>query len=106
MFWKKMINFCKNANCPSSPDLLAFQCEKLALRKNREIDRHLATCEFCQAEVAFYAHYPPADESLETTEIPKPLYELARALLGNRRNDFSTLNELIGGGESLKLEKV
>ena len=106
MFWKKMINFCKNANCPSSPDLLAFQCDAFALKKNREISRHLETCEFCQAEVAFYAHYPPSDEKVETAEIPKPLYELARALLGNRRNDFSTLDKLIGGGESLKLGKV
>ena len=101
-----MINFCKNANCPSSPDLLAFQCEKATARKTREISRHLETCEFCQAELAFYAHYPPADEKPETAEMPKPLYELAIALLGNRRNDFSTLNKLIGGGESLKLEKA
>ena len=101
-----MINFCKSATCPSSPDLLAFQSEKLALKKNRKIERHLETCEFCQAEAAFYAHYPPTDEKIETAEMPKPLYELALALLGNRRNDFSTLNKLIGGGESLKLEKV
>lgn len=106
MFWKKMINFCKNANCPSSPDLLAFQCEKVALKKNRQIRRHLETCEFCQAEVEFYAHYPQTDEKIETAEIPKPLYELALALLGNRRNDFSTLNKLMGGNERLKLEKV
>ena len=101
-----MINFCKNATCPSSPDLLAFQSEKLSLRKNREIKRHLETCEFCQAEAAFYVHYPPIDEKIETAEMPKPLYELAHALLGNRRNDFSTLNQLIGGSETLKLEKV
>ena len=101
-----MINFCKNATCPSSPDLLAFQSEKVALRKSREIRRHLETCEFCQAEVEFYAHYPPADEKILTAEMPKPLYELAHALLGNRRNDFSTLNKLIGGSEMLKLEKV
>ena len=101
-----MINFCKNATCPSSPDLLAFQREMVTLKKNCEISRHLETCEFCQAEAAFYAHYPPIDEKIETAEMPKPLYELAHALLGNRHNDFSTLNKLIGGSESFKLEKV
>lgn len=101
-----MINFCKNANCPSSSDLLAFQSEKGSLRKNREIRRHLETCEFCQAETAFYAHYPPTDEKIETAEIPKPLYELALALLSNRHNDFSALNKMLGGNETLKLEKV
>ncbi|HEX8636522.1 MAG TPA: hypothetical protein VF692_00555, partial [Pyrinomonadaceae bacterium] len=86
--------------------LLAFQNEEVSMRKNREVRRHLITCEFCQAEVEFYAHYPQTDEKIETAEIPKPLYELALALLGNRRNDFSTLNKMLGGNESLKLEKV
>jgi hypothetical protein len=106
MFWKKMINFCKNENCPSSSDLLAFQNDEVSMRKNREISRHLKTCEFCQAEAAFYYHYPPTDEKIETAEMPKPLYDLALALLGNRHNDFSTLNKMLGGNESLKLEKV
>jgi hypothetical protein len=106
MFWKKMINFCKNANCPSSSDLLAFQNDEVTMRKNREIKRHLTTCEFCRAEVEFYAHYPQTDEKIETAEIPKPLFELALALLSNRHNDFSTLNKMLGENESLKLEKV
>lgn len=101
-----MINFCKNANCPPSSDLLAFQNADVSIRKNREIRRHLETCEFCQSEVEFYAHYPQTDEKIETVEIPKPLYELALALLSNRHNDFSTLNKMLGGNESLKLEKV
>jgi hypothetical protein len=106
MFWKKMVNFCKNANCPSSPDLLAFQSDEVSLRKNREISRHLEACEFCASEVEFYKHYPQTDEKIETAEIPQPLYELARALLGNKRGDFLTLNKLFGSNESLKLEKV
>lgn len=101
-----MVNFCKNANCPSSPDLLAFQSDKVSLRKNREIERHLGTCEFCAAEVEFYKHYPQTDETPETAEIPAPLRDLALALLGNKRNDFSVLNRLLGGKDNLKLEKA
>jgi hypothetical protein len=86
MFWKKMVNFCKNANCPSSPDLLAFQSDEVSLRKNREISRHLEACEFCASEVEFYKHYPQTDEKIETAEIPQPLYELARAFISASAN--------------------
>jgi hypothetical protein len=106
MFWIKMVNFCKNANCPSSQALLRFESGEVSQKENREIRSHLATCDFCSAEVEFYAHYPQAEERIETAEIPAPLYELAKALLGNRRNDFSLLNKLLGENESLKLEKV
>jgi hypothetical protein len=100
MFWKKMVNFCKNANCPSSPDLLAFQSDEVSLRKNREISRHLEACEFCASEVEFYSITRKPTKKIETAEIPQPLYELARALLGNKRGDFLTLNKLFGSNEA------
>jgi len=103
MFWKKMINFCKNANCPSSPDLLKFQNTEISQKEKRGIERHLTACEFCAAEVEFYKHYPQSEEKIEAAEIPKPLYELAKALLGNRRNDFSLLNKLLGESERVKV---
>lgn len=106
MFWKKMINFCKNANCPSSQALLKFQKSEISQKEKSFIERHLTACEFCAAEVEFYKHYPQAEEKIEVVEIPKPLYELAKALLGNRRNDFSMLNRLLGENERLTLEKV
>ena len=101
-----MVNFCKNANCPSSPDLLKFQNNEVSQKEKRRIQRHLAACEFCAAEVEFYKHYPQAEEKIETSEIPKPLYELAKALLGNRGNACSMLNKLMGENERLTLEKV
>lgn len=101
-----MINFCKNANCPSSQNLLRFQNGEISQKEKRDIERHLNVCEFCAAESEFYKHYPQSEEKIEATEIPKPLYELAKALLGNRRNDFSLLNKLLGENESLTLEKV
>ena len=98
-----MINFCKNANCPSSPDLLKFQYGAISQKEKRGIERHLTDCEFCAAEVEFYKHYPQSEEKIEAAEIPKPLYELAKALLGNRRNDFSLLNKLLGESETVKI---
>ncbi|MCU1288737.1 MAG: hypothetical protein JWN60_966 [Acidobacteria bacterium] len=101
-----MINFCKNANCPSAQDLLRFQTTEISQRERRNIESHFAECEFCAAEAEFYKHYPQSEEKIEAVEIPKPLYELAKALLGNRRNDFSMLNRLLGENETLTLEKV
>lgn len=101
-----MINFCKNANCPSSHELLNFQTEAISAAEKHKIRTHLVECEFCAAELEFYTHYPQEEEKVETAEIPKPLYELAKALLGNRRNDFSLLNKLLSENECWTLEKI
>ena len=95
-----MITFCKSANCPPSEDLLLFERGESSNKKSKEICAHLTNCEFCAAEVEFYAHYPQEaeDESssaLSRVEIPLPLYELAKALLDNKHKDFSALNRLL-----------
>ena len=103
----KMINFCKSANCPSSSILLAFQHGETKADETRRIRHHLASCEFCAAEVEFYAHYPQAEEALcPETKIPAPLYQLAEALLGNEQKNFKLLNKLLNENEKLKLEKA
>ena len=101
-----MVNFCKNARCPSSTELLAFQTGSQTPKEAGAICRHLIKCDFCTAELEFYAHYPPVEEKIEIGEIPKPLYELAEALLSNRHKDFSLLNKLLCENEGLTLEKV
>lgn len=96
-----MVNFCKNENCPSSQELLAFQNGDISREAGRIIRKHLAKCEFCTAEVDFYAHYPQAEETVEAVEIPKPLYELAEALLSNKSGQ-SSLDKLLGENEGVK----
>lgn len=99
-----MINFCKNTNCPSSAEILAFEKGKIRPEKSEQISFHLSACEFCAAEVEFYAHYPQIEEKVEmveTAEIPLPLYELAAALLGNKHKEFSTLNKLLCENKAL-----
>jgi hypothetical protein len=103
MFSLKMVTFCKSANCPSSQKLLAFQNGETAERETQTIRTHLEGCEFCAAEVEFYAHYPQSDETISEVEIPLPLYELAEALLSNKHKDFSLLNKLLSETDGVKI---
>lgn len=83
-----MTFFRKNANCPTSEKLLAFQKGEIPAREIDKITVHLRFCEFCLAEVDLYSHYPQSEDSIERTDIPEPLLELAEALLSSRRRDF------------------
>lgn len=85
-----MTKFCKNEDCPTSEDLLAFQIGDMTVTEGTTIRRHLAVCEFCAAEVEFYESYPESgetEEQVEADSIPSPLYELAEALLVKKRDD-------------------
>ena len=90
-----MQGFCKNEDCPSSHELLEFQNGDLERMRGGEVRKHLASCEFCAAEVEFYSHYPQEEGASEATEIPAPLYELAEALLKNRHGDSRSLDSLL-----------
>jgi hypothetical protein len=93
-----MTNFCKNENCPSSNELLEFQIGELSQTHRSEIRQHLTVCEFCEAEIEFYSHYPQEEGQSdigESSEIPAPLFELAEALLKNRSADTSSLDSLL-----------
>lgn len=105
MFRLKMVTFCKSVNCPASEDLLAFEKGEILVGQSKEIYAHLAVCEFCASEVEFYAHYPQAEEetTATTVEIPLPLFELAKALLGNKHKDFSLLNNLLCEKEKVEI---
>ena len=87
--------FCKSVDCPRSEDLLAFQKGKVRLRLGEMIWDHLLECEFCDAEVEFYRQFPPSEEPVPAGKIPKPLFELADALL-KRERDLTPLYRLIG----------
>jgi len=92
-----MTGFCKNGDCPTSHELVDYQNGDLEREAAVDIRIHLASCEFCTAEVEFYSHYPQTEipcEPTENVDIPAPLYELAEALLKNR-HDASSLNSLL-----------
>ncbi len=101
--------FYKNENCPSSGELLEFQKGEMPKAHSGEVRRHLASCEFCSAEVAFYTHYPQEEattEAFPSSEIPAPLFELAEALLKNRHSDASSLDSLLKEAGGLVLDKA
>lgn len=106
MYSLKMISFCKNESCPSSQTLLAFQQGELTAKENKKISRHLEGCDFCEAETDFYSHFPQSEDSIIAADIPRPLYELAEALLSNSKKKFSLLNKLMENKDFLKTEKV
>ena len=89
-----MSSFCKNEDCPASDELLAFQYGELPIAESTGIRSHLRVCEFCSAEVDFYSHYPPAEESVMPAEMPKSLHDLAEALLAKKQDD-SFFDELM-----------
>lgn len=91
-----MATFCKNEDCPTSQELLAFQLGDIPVADSKPIRTHLSICEFCAAEVEFYEHYPPREEVVEQYELPEmpaPLQELAEALIG-KKNSSREMDEL------------
>ena len=92
-----MAGFYKNEDCPSSAELHEYQNGDCSRERGTELRRHMALCEFCDAEVDFYSNYPVATEepANSVAEIPAPLYELAEALLSKRQKDAKTLNALL-----------
>lgn len=93
-----MANFAKNEKCPTSADLLAFQLGDMEIEIGSHVREHLAACEFCAAELAFYRRYPMdlEEELTEPEAIPEPLYQLAEALLQHNAAPGS-FNQLLKG---------
>jgi hypothetical protein len=106
MLLLKMITFCKNAECPSSENLLEFISGELSAKDAEKTGKHLLACEFCSSEIELYEHCPQSNEIVADVKIPQPLYQLAEALLGNKQNDFRLLNKLLSENESLSLNQV
>ncbi len=82
-----MAKFCKSKGCPSSQQVLAFQTGNIDAGSETKIRQHIADCDFCAAEADFYASYPQDEVQIKPAEIPKPLFELAEALLTKRSAD-------------------
>ena len=102
-----MVTFRKQEDCPSSEDLLSYQLGDLEGVRGRDVGRHLSSCEFCSSEVDFYEHYPvakDADESAENVKMPKPLFELAEAIL-NRKRGSESIEDLMKDMDSVVQDK-
>ncbi len=90
-----MGQFSKNCGCPASADLLEYLAKGITPENEAAILKHLADCEFCEAEISFYRRFPPLEASIETAPMPEPLFELAEALLVKNRG-MGSLKNLLG----------
>ncbi|HEV7858943.1 MAG TPA: hypothetical protein VGO91_09965 [Pyrinomonadaceae bacterium] len=96
--------FFKQATCPSSETLLAYGAAALATAKSRCIAEHLATCEFCDAELRLLEeHFPTEREECPITTIPLDLRCLAEALLNRNSQSMESLSGVIYEKEGLSL---
>jgi len=90
-----MDHFRKEKHCPSSYELADVRLCELNGLDGLKLATHLASCEFCAAELSFYSHYP-LDEPRDSAEnMPQPLRELAEALLAHETIHISALERLV-----------
>ena len=74
--------FCKQKTCPSAETLLRYQDAALARELLTGLTAHLATCDFCSAELHLLTRHRPADAQRYTpAQIPAHLRRLAADLL-------------------------
>jgi len=94
-------SFMKAPSCPSSNILLSFLMNGLSPEIMTLLRYHLATCDFCGAELPLLEHYqPPAKGECKPPEIPINLRILAESLLGKnaRARRQSDKNESVKFG--------
>ncbi|HUF03538.1 MAG TPA: hypothetical protein VMM38_05115 [Aridibacter sp.] len=100
MFHYRASGFKKSADCPSSDRLLAFRQGRLGNFASDIVGRHVASCDFCSAELEFYRNFPVIpDEEVKPDLIPRPLYDLAQAILTNRTSGVNALKTMISGSK-------
>jgi hypothetical protein len=73
--------FCKTADCPTSEALLAYRSSLVAPGILSFIESHLASCDFCGAELQLLTHCDIGSEEYSFAEMPEHLRRLAESLL-------------------------
>jgi len=90
-----MSNFRKEKDCPTSFELADAADVELNGRDGLRLAAHLASCDFCAAELEFYKHYPPDLAEIAVPPMPRPLLELAEALIAKETIHIARLNSLL-----------
>jgi hypothetical protein len=73
--------FCKRISCPSSQALLGFGHSRLGYQESVNIERHLRSCDFCNAELQLLTLHRHDPEEYTLAEMPAQLRRLAESLL-------------------------
>lgn len=86
--------FCKMAICPSSQSLLAYHQFRTSFRQTRFIGAHLASCDFCSAELQLLRRHRENRDEYSFAEMPNQLRRLAEGLLKKSVVPFGLFPEL------------
>src|SRR6266576_6653116 len=73
--------FCKTAQCPTSHALLAFRSSLMSPKDLALVRSHLASCDFCSAELQLLSRHRCEAEEYSFAEMPAQLRRLAENLL-------------------------
>jgi len=73
--------FYKSPVCPSSESLLAYQDATLSAQLLQRVERHLAACDFCNAELQLLTRHQANPEEYFFAEMPAQLRMWAERLL-------------------------
>jgi anti-sigma factor RsiW len=86
--------FCKTAECPTSHTLLAFRGSLMSPKEFAFVESHLASCDFCSAELQLLSRHRCDAEEYSFAEMPAQLRRLAETLLKRSAMPFKGLLEL------------
>jgi len=86
--------FCKTAECPTSHALLAFRSSLMSPRERVFLEKHLAFCDFCSAELQLLSRHRYEAEEYSFAEMPAQLRRLAETLLKPSAAPFKGLLNL------------
>ena len=92
--------FSKTAECPTSEVLLDYSRSLMPPMMPIFIEEHLASCEFCGAEVQLLSRYRGEAENYSFAEMPEHLRRLAQDLLNGSCLPFV---EVTGTAESQRV---
>lgn len=81
MPWTLVTVFRKRISCPSSQTLLGFSRSRLSYERDAQIETHLTTCDFCNAELQLLTLHRGDTEEYAFVEMPAQLRRLAEGLL-------------------------
>jgi hypothetical protein len=89
-----MSSFRKEKHCPSSFELVDVANGTIDGERGLRIATHLASCDFCAAELELYQYFPPDSDDIGGEPMPEALRELAEALLAHETVHISSLEYL------------
>ena len=87
--------FRKTAGCPASQALLAYHRSCMNPNDVAFVERHLAVCDFCRAELHLLTRHHIETEDYTFAEMPAPLRRLAEDLLTQGTWPFKRFPELV-----------